>query len=346
MRTAEKMKAAIFHGAGQVEVADVPVPEVGAKEVLLRVHYCGICGSDLEAYHTGMYEPGVVFGHEFAGQIVQVGEKVENWEKGDAVVVNDAIPCGRCGPCRQNKPTLCDDLVMPGITLNGGMAEYAVIPAQALHKLPEGVSLRQGALVEPLAVALHGVRRSALQSGDEVMVMGAGTIGLLTAKCARLAGAREVYVSEVDPSRASLAAQFGASAVFDPGQHNLAVEMASRCGDGGPAVIYVCTGSCSALEEAITLVDKGGQIMLLGLVVEPTAGDFFTLVLHELEIRGSYMGYEEFPEALDLLAKGRVDVESLITHEIGLNEVVSLGFEVLDRADAGVVKVLVKMIHE
>jgi (R,R)-butanediol dehydrogenase/meso-butanediol dehydrogenase/diacetyl reductase len=345
MRTAAKMKAAVFHGAGQVEVVNVPVPEAGAGEVLIKVHYCGICGSDLEAYHTGIYEPGVVFGHEFSGEIVQLGEKVENWAKGDAVTVNDAIPCGRCEPCRQNKPTLCDDLLMPGITLNGGMAQYAVIPARALHKLPEAVSMRQGALAEPLAVALHGVRCSALHSGDEVMVMGAGTIGLLTAKCALLAGAREIYVSEVDPSRTSLAAQFGASAFFDPVQHNLAVEMVSRCRHGGPAVVYVCTGARSALEEAITLVNKGGQIMLLGLVVEPTAGDFFTLVLHELDIRGSYMGYEEFPEALDLLAQGQVDVESLITREIGLNEVVSGGFEVLDRADRGMVKVLVKMIQ-
>ena len=345
MRTSGKTKAAVFHGAGQVEVADVPVPEVGADDVLVKVHYCGICGSDLEAYHTGMYEPGMVIGHEFAGEIVQVGEKVKIWAKGDGVAVNDAIPCGRCGPCRQNRPTLCDDLLMPGITLNGGMAEYAVIPARAIHKLPKGVSTRQGALVEPLAVALHGVRRSALQSGDEVLVIGAGTIGLLTAKCALLAGAREVYVSEMDPTRTSLAAQFGASAVFDPGQHNLAVEMASRCGDGGLAVVYVCTGACSALEEAITLVAKGGQIMLLGLVVEPTAGDFFTLVLHELDIRGSYLGYEEFPEALDLLAQGQVDVESLITREIGLEEVVSGGFQVLDRANKGMVKVLVKMFQ-
>jgi len=340
------MKAAVFRGAGQVEVVDVPMPEVGADEVLLRVHYCGICGSDLEAYHTGMYEPGVVIGHEFAGEIVQVGKGVEGWAKGDAVAVNDAIPCGRCGPCRQNSPTWCDDLLMPGITLNGGMAEYAVIPAQALHKLPHGVSMRQGALLEPLAVALHGVGRSALRSGDEVLVMGAGTIGLLTAKCALLAGAGEVYVSEVDPTRASLAAQFGASAVLDPRQHNLAIEMASRCGDGGPAVVYVCTGASSALEDAMTLVAKGGQILLLGLVVEPTAGDFFTLVLHELDIRGSYLGYEEFPEAVDLLAQGQVDVESLITHEIVLDDVVSGGFEVLDGANAGVVKVLVKVIQD
>jgi (R,R)-butanediol dehydrogenase/meso-butanediol dehydrogenase/diacetyl reductase len=345
MRTAGKMKAAVFRGAGQVEVVDVPMPDVGAGEVLVRVHYCGICGSDLEAYRTGMYEPGMVIGHEFAGEIEQVGEKVEIWAKGDSVAVNDAIPCGRCGPCRQSRPTLCDDLVMPGITLNGGMAEYAVIPAQALHKLPEGVSMRQGALAEPLAVALHGVRRSALQPGDDVLVMGAGTIGLLTAKCALLAGAREVCVSEVDPARASLAAQFAASAVLDPGQHNLAVEMAFRCGDGGPAVVYVCTGARSALEDAMTLAAKGGQIMLLGLVVEPTAGDFFTLVLHELNIHGSYLGYEEFPEALELLAQGKVGAESLITHEIGLDEVVSGGFQVLDRPNTGAVKVMVKMIQ-
>ena len=339
------MKAAVFHGAGQVDVVDVPVPKVGAGQVLVRVHYCGICGSDLEAYHTGMYEPGMIIGHEFTGEVAEVGEKVDGWTPGDHVTVNDAIVCGRCLACRAKKPTLCDDLLMPGITLNGGLAEYAVLPAQSLYRLPHGVTTRQGALAEPLAVALHGVNRSELQSGDRVFVMGAGTIGLLTIQCALLAGAKEVYVSEIDSARALLAARLGASAVLDPGRHNLAVEIASRSEAEGPAIVYVCTGASSALEDAFTLVAKGGQILVLGLAVEPIAADFFTLVLHELDISGSYLGYEEFPAALDLLAKAKVNVESLITHEIGLDDVVSGGFEVLDAPNTSAVKVLVNMIH-
>ncbi|NIO03271.1 MAG: alcohol dehydrogenase catalytic domain-containing protein [Proteobacteria bacterium] len=338
------MKAAIFRGARRVEVVEVPVPEVGADEVLVRVHYCGICGSDLEAYHTGMYEPNIIIGHEFAGDVVAVGEGVDSWAVGDRVTVSNVIPCGHCPYCLREQPTLCESLLVPGITLNGGMAEHAVLPARALLRLPDGVSIRQGALVEPLAVALHGVRRSALRSGDRVLVMGAGTIGLLTAQCALLAGAGEVYLSEIDPNRVALAKQWNASAVFDPQRQNLAVELSSRTGGEGPAVVYICTGAPPALEDAVTLVGKGGQIVVLGLVVEPMAADFLTLVLNELDIRGSYLGYEEFPAALKCVAQRRIDVEKLISHEIGLADIVVQGFERLERPGTGAVKVLVKLI--
>ena len=342
----EMMKAAMFRGAGQVEVTEVPVPQVGPGEVLVRVHYCGICGSDIEAYRAGTHEPGRVIGHEFAGEVVAVGQGVHRWAVGDRVTVNDAIPCGRCLFCRRGQPALCDDLLMPGVTLDGGMAEAVALPARALHRLPEGVSMRQGALAEPLAVALHGVRRSALRPGDRALLIGAGPIGLLTLQCALLAGAREVYVSETNAARAALAEQLGATAVFDPTEHNLAVELDARTEGQGPAVIYICTGSAAAFEDAITLVGKGGQILLLGLGVEPAATDTRTLALHELNIQGSYLGYGEFPAALDYIAQGRVNVKTLISHEITLEDVAAQGFALLDQPDVEVVRVLVKIADE
>ena len=338
------MKAAVFQGAGRIDVVDVPIPEVGPREVLVKVHYCGICGSDLEAYHTGMYEPGMIIGHEFAGEVAGVGERAGTWAKGDRVTANDAIPCGHCPGCRRNRPVLCSELSMPGITRDGGMAEYVAVPGGALHRLPEGVSIRKGALAEPLAVALHGVERSALTPGDPVLIMGAGTIGLLVLQCARIAGAGRIYVSEVNPACALLAERLGASAVFSPHEHNLAVELFSRTGEEGPAVIYVCTGAVSALEEAVTLVAKGGQILVLGLAVEPFPADFMTVVLHELDIRGSYLGYDRLEFALELVAQGKVDVESLVTHEIQLEDVVDKGFEVLNDPQSPAVKILIKLI--
>jgi (R,R)-butanediol dehydrogenase/meso-butanediol dehydrogenase/diacetyl reductase len=338
------MKAAVFRGAGRIEVIEVPEPVPERGEVLIRVHYCGICGSDMEAFHTGMYEPGLIIGHEFAGEVASVGEGVAHWEPGDRVTVNDAIPCGRCMPCTRGQGTLCDDLLMPGVTLNGGMAEFLAVPERAVHQLPEGVSMRQGALDEPLAIALHAVRSSKVRSGEKVLVMGTGTIGLLVIQCARLAGAGEVYASEVNPFHAALAKKVGASEVFDPGVQNLAVELGSCTGGDGPGVIFTCTGAASAMEEAVTLVAKGGQIMVVGLGVEPMSVDFLTVVLHELEIRGSYLGYEEFPDAIDCISQGRVEVNALISHEITLDEVVDKGFKVLDDPGRGAVKVLVKLM--
>ena len=129
------MKVAVFRGPGRVEVEEAPVPEVRSDEVLVQVHYCGICGSDLEDYHTGMYEPGLIIGHEFAGEVVAVGDSVDTWVVGDRVTVNDAIVCGRCRYCRRQQPTLCEDLLMPGVTLDGGMAGYVALPARAFHRL-------------------------------------------------------------------------------------------------------------------------------------------------------------------------------------------------------------------
>jgi threonine dehydrogenase-like Zn-dependent dehydrogenase len=172
--------------------------------------------------------------------------------------------------------------------------------------------------------------------------MGAGPIGLLTLQCAILEGAGEVYISEIDPLRTELALRLGASAVFDPAQHNLAVELSDRTKGEGPGVVYLCTGSTAAFEEAVTLVGKGGQILVMGLGVEPIAADIFTLVLHELDIRGSYLGHKEFSTALEYIATGRVEVEALITHEIGLEEV-NHGFELLETPDARAVKVMVKL---
>jgi len=163
------MKAAIFRGARHIEVAEVPTPEPGPGEALARVHCCGICGSDLEAYQTGMYEPGLVIGHEFAGEVASVGEGVHGWAVGDRVTADNVLPCGQCWFCLHGQPILCQEILSPGITLDGGMAEYVRLPVQLLHRLPEGVSTRQGALVEPLSIAVHGVCSSALRPGERVL---------------------------------------------------------------------------------------------------------------------------------------------------------------------------------
>jgi (R,R)-butanediol dehydrogenase/meso-butanediol dehydrogenase/diacetyl reductase len=317
------------------------MPALDAGEVLIRVAYCGICGSDVEAYHTGMYEPGVVIGHEFSGTIVEVAPDVADWRVGDRVVVNDAIPCGDCAPCRDGRLDACESLTMIGITHNGGFAEYTKITTRGLHRLPDAVSLRAGALVEPLAVALHGVRKSRLKPGDRVLVMGAGPIGLLTLQCAMLAGARAVVVTEIYAARAALASKLGATTVLDPTRENVGVALANMSDGRGPDVIYICTAAPSAFGDAISLVRKGGQIFVLGLCVEPVAADFMTIAMSELSIEGSFAARAEFPAAIDFIAQQRVDVESLVSHEIALDDIVTRGFDMLDAPGSGAVKILV-----
>ncbi len=337
------MKAVVVRGIRHFEVADVPMPEPGAGEVLIRVGYCGICGSDMEAYHTGMYAPGLIVGHEFAGVIAEVGPGVADWRPGDRVVVNDAIPCGECRPCREGRLDACESLYMIGVTHDGAMAEYCTAPVRGVHRLPDGVSLRRGALVEPLSVALHGVHRSRLKPGDRVLVMGAGPIGLLTLQCALLAGARLVAVTEVDPARAALARTLGAAIALDPTRDNVGVTLSALTDAQGPDVIYVCTGAPQPYRDAISLVRKGGQIFVLGLCVEPVEADFMSVALGDLCIEGSLAGRAQFAAAIDFVAQERVDVESLISHEIALDDAVDKGFKFLDTPNNGAVKVLVRI---
>jgi len=337
------MQAAVFRGAEEIEVADVPQPELEPDEVLIRVGYCGICGSDLEAFHTGMYEPGLIIGHEFSGTIAALGSEVAGWQISDRVVVSDALPCGECVPCRQGRLDACASLTMIGVTHDGGMAEYTKIAARALQRLPDNVTLRRGALVEPLSVALHGVRRSRLKAGDDVLIMGAGPIGLLTLQCARLAGARKAIVSEVDPVRAALADRLGAAAVLNPTRDNLSVALADLTDGLGPEVIFICTGAPAPFREAVSLARKGGQIFVLGVCVEPVEMDFMTVVLSDLCFEGSLAGRAEVPAAIDFIAQGRVEVDALISHEIMLADVVAQGFTPLSTPSSGAIKILVRL---
>jgi 2-desacetyl-2-hydroxyethyl bacteriochlorophyllide A dehydrogenase len=336
------MKAVVLRGAGQVEVVEVARPQPGPGEALIRVGYCGICGSDLEAFQTGMYEAGLVIGHEFAGTIAALGPGTAGWQVGDRVVASDAIPCYECGPCREGRLDACQSLTMVGVTHDGALAEYVCMPVRGLHRLPPAVSLRQGALAEPLAVALNAVRRSRLRIGDRALVMGAGPIGLLTLQSALVAGARMVAVTEVEPARAAVARRLGATAVLDPARENVGVALASLTDGLGPDVVYVCTGAPEPFRDAISLVRKGGQVFVVGLCVAPVEADLMSVAMGDLCIEGSLAGRATFPAAVDLIAQRRVDVEALVSHEISLDEVPA-AFAWLTAGGSGAVKVLARI---
>jgi len=337
------MKAAVYEGSHEIHVKDVPEPSVGPTDVLVRPRYVGICGTDLSAWEYGMYESGLILGHEFSGDVVEVGKDVKAWRKGDRVVPNSLLPCGKCSFCRTQRYSICDDMQMIGISMNGGLAELVALPQDVLHRLPKGMDYKKGALVEPLSIVLHGFNRINFLSGGSVLVMGTGPIGVLAVYIARLRGASVVYASEVRSRRLEMARAAGADQVVNPMKESLPLRIESLTDGQGTDVVVECTGAPGPTSESFQLVKRGGTVLVLGISEEPVEVDFMRSVLNELSIRFSYLGYAEFPEAIRLLAEGIIDPSSMITKVIPLDRIVEDGFEALAHPDNQDVKVLVKI---
>jgi (R,R)-butanediol dehydrogenase/meso-butanediol dehydrogenase/diacetyl reductase len=324
-----EVKAAVFMGQEDVQVLNVPKPSIGADELLIRVAYCGICGSDISAYKTGNYVVGLTIGHEFSGTIEKAGSKVEDLRIGDRVTGNAVIPCGKCSFCLSGKPSLCESMEMPGVTSNGAFAEYVKFPASVVYKLPEELSLLDAALVDPLACILHPINLSSFKPLDSVLIQGAGPLGVLTLETLKKSGAGKIMVAEISDGRKKLAQDLGADIVIDPTEENLPVLIERQTNGLGVDVLFDTAGVPETLSQNFTLVRKGGEIMVVGITEESAPSDFFTVVLNELTIKGVYCGFNEFPSAIEMLSKGLISAGKIVTSVIELEEIDKKGFKPL-----------------
>jgi len=307
------MRAVVFGVDGKPHHEDVPEPKPAPDEVLLKVGYCGICGSDLHAGEPD-FHPGTTMGHEFSGEILEVGSDVLGWATGDRVVVNpNGDWCDRCGFCDRGMYNMCPGIwqTVIGLARNGGMAPLAAVRARTLHRLPDTVSLRHGAWVEPLAVALRTVRRSGISLGDDAIVFGAGPIGLLVTGLLRAAGAGRITVVEPAEARGRAAAAAGADHVVDPSETSLRDVFPDRL--AAPAFAFECTGVADVVNSAVNVLRPQGLLAITGFARQNPYFDAADLLFKEIEIRGSFIYTSEFPAAIDLLARGAIDVEPLIS---------------------------------
>ncbi len=326
------MRALVFGSDGKPHREEVAAPRPAADEVLLRVGYCGICGSDLHSAEPD-FRPGTTMGHEFSGEIVEVGASVDGWAVGDRVVVNpNGDWCGSCGFCAKGMYNMCPSIweTVIGLARNGGMAPFAAVRARTLYRLPDSVSLLQGAWVEPLAVALRTVRRSGIGLADDALVFGAGPIGLLVTKLLRAAGAGRVTVVEPTAARAAAARLAGADDVVDPRETSLLDVFPDRL--SAPAFAFECTGVASVVKTAINVLRPHGLLAITGFARENPGFDAADLLFKEIEIRGSFIYTDEFPAAIDLLARGAVDVAPLVTDVLDFGDALS-AFERMRSSD-------------
>jgi 2-desacetyl-2-hydroxyethyl bacteriochlorophyllide A dehydrogenase len=316
------MKAAVYTGPGSVEISTVPDPiPVDAGDVIVRIERCGICGSDLRALAVPPeldYQSGVVIGHEFVGEVVD-GCGASGVRQGERVAVLPNIPCRRCHYCRNGRVNLCTNFTHLGSMRDGGAAEFAAVPAEMLHHVPEGLDWEVAALTEPLACVLNGVHRARFHHGMPTLVLGAGPIGLLFLAVARLAGAAPIIVSEPQSDRRSWAARLGADIVCDPKAQPLKEVIANATDGIGVEVAIDAVGTL--LPDAVSVVQKGGRVLVFGLnfraeaLLSPAE-----IASREIVIEGVYIANGTFPRALSLLAERPEIFRPLITHRLPLDD--------------------------
>jgi len=330
------MKAAVFKAVGQpLAVEDVPDPSPEASELVVKVGYCGICGTDLHATREGLTTAGCgqVLGHEYVGEIVEVGKEAKNsWQVGDRVCAMPFIGCGKCQPCANGHFFECQTKKTAGIDAPGGFAQYVTTGARETIRLPDSLELETAALIEPLAVGLHAVRIGGVKAGDRVMVMGAGPIGLTVALWSRFLGARDVVVSELAATRAELAKKMGATHVIQPnpgeGAEQLLEQFIAAAG-GPPDVILECVGAPGLLQQCIEISAQRGKIVPVGVCEQPDSIMPFFGLVKEVNIQFA-IAYtrDDFDTCVAMLAEGRIDVAPMITDVVDL-EALPDAFEAL-----------------
>lgn len=320
------MRALRWHGRGDLRLDEVPEPaDPAAGHAVLEVAYCGICGTDLHEYLHGPnmirsgahpltgLAPPFTLGHELSGTVLAINGQVPGIDVGTRVAVDPCLRCGVCRWCTRGEYHICAKGGSLGLAAPGGFADRITVPLDGLVRIPDGVSDELAALAEPLAVGLHAIRRAGVEPGDNVLVLGAGPIGVAALLAAKLAGAAALYVSEPVTARAERAAELGVTEVFDPTATDVRREVFLRTGRVGPDVVVEATGRPELVELAVSTVRRGGTAVLAGISDAQISVPLKQIVPFERTIRGS-LGYNfDIPRVLDLMATGRLDGSALLT---------------------------------
>jgi L-iditol 2-dehydrogenase len=321
------MKALLLSEYSHLEIADLPAPEPGPDEVMVRVAACGICGSDVHGYDgsSGRRIPPIVMGHEAAGTVAAVGAKVTGYAVGDRVTFDSTVYCGQCAFCRRGEVNLCDNRQVIGVSCgdyrrHGAFAEYVTVPQRILYRLPDSFEFAEAAMLEAVSVALHAVRVSEAGTGDVALVIGAGMIGLLTLQAARAAGCARIFIADVDATRLELARQLGADETLHCSGAELVAAAHKLTGGQGVDVAYEAVGRNETVTAAIDSTRKGGTVTLVGNIAPEVTLPLQKVVTRQLRLQGSCASAGEYPQAIELISSGKIKVKPLITAIASLDE--------------------------
>ncbi|WP_158735599.1 zinc-binding dehydrogenase [Alteribacillus sp. YIM 98480] len=340
------MKALVYKGPNQLTIEDKPIPQPNHGEVLIKLAYAGICGTDMLCYHGGMenrVRPPVILGHEFSGTVETVGLE-SKFHKGDKVTVEPLITCGRCNGCQIGEYNLCSSLNLIGIDSDGAMAGYICVPEENVYKLTDNISLKAAAFVEPLAVCVHLAQKAEITDGQNVLIVGGGPIGLISAFVARIKGAR-VFISEIEDFRIRTAEEFGFE-VINPNKESVIETLEDKTDKRGADISIEATGTDTGLITCIEATGVKGTVVVAGLPKKPATIDTYRIVAKEINMIGTRVyKKEDYVEALQLMQSGKFNPHPLISRIESLETVIENGFRAIDRREE-VIKILIDFENE
>ena len=339
------MRAVALFGVGDIRVIDKEVPEIKENEVLIRVGACGICGTDIH-FFKGEWEvrTPLVLGHEFSGTVTKVGSKVTAVKIGDRVVAEPNITCGKCKYCRMSERNyFCENLEATGVTIDGAFADYVKVPEQNVHKIPDGISLEEGALIEPLACIVRGLDNTRIAVGSSVAIVGVGPIGLLMTQVVNHYGASKVFAIDMVDDRLKLAKELGASYAINSKAQDPRSIVLEKTNDLGVDVSIECVGSSSAIDVAFGLLRRAGKLLIFGVAPEHDVWQVkpFDLYDKEVSIFTSYRSPCTFQRAVEIAASGNINLKPIISHVHGLEDAPTVFNELVDKKKRAI-KVLLK----
>ncbi|MEH7415655.1 zinc-dependent alcohol dehydrogenase family protein [Neobacillus drentensis] len=339
----QKMLAAVLHKKEELRLEEVPIPEISEDEVIIRVKKCGICGTDPHIFKGHFPAPfPLIMGHEFSGEIVNVGKQVKSVAIEAKVTADINISCNHCYFCRVGQKLLCESIKQIGVHVDGAFAEYVKVPQGNIYTLPDEMDWEKAAYIEPLACAIHGLERARMTIGSSVAIIGAGPMGLALGKLAKLNGAAQVILTELNQSRIEKAKAIGVDHVIHAGQEN-PIEAVKELTEGrGADFVFEAVGSSYTYRQAFEMVRRGGTLIAYGAAPADAAIDIkpFDIFSKELTIVGSYAGsYGTWQQAIQLIKNGLFNPHEIITKTIALEQIIEGINEALYNKD--VIKIMV-----
>ena len=321
------MKALVLEEYGQLVYKDVPEPVISKNDdIKIKVKAVSVCGSDIHGFDgsTGRRKPPVIMGHEVSGIVSETGSSVSLFKPGDKIIINSTLFCGKCPYCLSGRINLCDNRKVFGVScddyrIDGAYTEYLVVPERIVYRIPDDMPFEKAALVEPLSVGLHAAKISRAGINKKAVVMGAGTIGLFIIQALKIMGTGKIIAVDIDDEKLGLAEKLGADFTVNSGKQDALEKVSEILGEGAD-VVFDVVGIQKVSEQGLNMLKKGGQLILIGLQDKAISYPVQKMISNELQIQGSYISSDEYPDCIELLHDGKIDVSWLTDNYVPLSE--------------------------